>query len=215
VKVLLLKSWGVTTVWEDLKTNWSKYGSRPLSIDDSTYINSDFTYQDLVNSKASVLVLSNPSGNFQLYSSAEVAAVAKYAKRGHPVVGTYLVFEYSTTDNRALAPVFGLKSKIQYNSTGISNQFTKKQANACVFKKISGQSWTSGGYPYSQEPTTGSWTGNLGHARAVAEVDNSVGVITTYKTTTYSAVYVSNFPEYFGNTDDEQLLYNSVTCYTK
>jgi hypothetical protein len=215
VNVLLLKSWGVTSVWEDLKTNWSKYGKIALSIDDSTYINTDFTYQDLVNSKANVLVISNPSGNFMAYSSAEVAAVAKYAKKGHPVIGTYLVFEYSTTDNRALAPIFGLDPKLQYSFTGISNLFDKTKQNQCLFKRITGNSWQSQGYADSQIPATGNWTGNLHKAKAVAESDSYVGVITTYKTTTYTGVFISNFPEYNGGTDDEQLLYNASTCYVK
>jgi len=216
VKALLLKSWGTTSVWTDLKTNWSKYGKIPVTIDDSTYINTDFTYQDLVNSKAKVLVISNPSGNFKLYSPEEISAVAKYAAKGHTVIGTYLVFEYSTTDNRGLARVFGLPSKIDYNTTvvGISNQF-KRKAQECLLKRIPG-SWTSLGYAATQTPVPSmSWTHHLGKAKGVAEVDSFLGVISLYKAKTYTGVYVSNFPEYNGGTDDEQLLYNAVTCYVK
>jgi hypothetical protein len=217
VHALLLKSWGTTSVWTDLKTNWSKYGKIPVTIDDSTYINSDFTYQDLVNSKANVLVISNPSGNFQLYSPAEIAAVIKYAKKGHTVIGTYLVFQYSSTDNRGLAPVFGLSSKTDYNTTvvSISNQFQRK-AQVCLLKGIPGSSWQSQGYAATQTPVPSmSWTHHLGKAKGVAEVDSFLGVISLYKAKTYTGVFVSNFPEYFGGTDDEQLLYNAVTCYAK
>jgi hypothetical protein len=216
VKVLLLKSWGVTSVWTDLKTNWSKYGTIPLTIDDSTYINSDFTYQDLVNSKANVLVISDPAGNFQLYSPAEIQAVAKYAGKGHTVVGTYLVFQWSSTDNRGLAPIFGLSKNITYNTTAvsISNQFKKTAGRQCLLKKIPGSSWQSLGYPQTQTPEPSmSWAHHHGKARAVAEVDTCLGVITLYQATSYTGVYVSNFPEYNGGTDDEQLLYNAVTCY--
>jgi len=217
VKVVLLKSWGVTSVWEDLKTHWQNYGKRPVTIDDSTFISNDFTYQDLVNSKANVIVISDPAGNFLSYSQAEVAAVAKYAQKGHPVVGTYAVFQYGSTDNRGLAPVFGLSSRIDYNTSqvGISNLFKKTKQNQCLLKRISGGSWQSNGYPFTQVPATGSWKGHLGKATAVAESDNYVGVITLYTAATYTGVYVSNFPEYNGGTDDEQLLYNAVTCYTK
>jgi hypothetical protein len=215
VKVVLLKSWGVTSVWEDLKTNWPNYGKKPVTIDDSTFINSDFTYDDLVDSKASVIVISDPAGNAQIYSQAEIAAVAKYAKKGHTVVGTYAVFQYGSTDNRGLAPVFGLSSKIEYNSSevGISNLFKKKQQHQCLLKRISGGSWQSDGYPFTQVPATGSWKGHLGKATAVAQSDQYVGVITLYTAAKYTGVYVSNFPEYNGGTDDEQLLYNAVTCY--
>jgi hypothetical protein len=47
----------------------------------------------------------------------------------------------------------------------------------------------------------------------VAESDKYVGVVTLYTTSKYTGVLVSNFPEYNGGTDDEQLLYNAVTCY--
>jgi hypothetical protein len=214
VKVVLLKSWGVTSVWEAMKTNWQNFGKIPVTIDDSTYIGSDFTYQDIVKSKANVIVISDPSGAGQQYSQAEVAAVAKYAKKGHTVVGTYAVFQYGSTDNRALAPVFGLSSKIEYNTSevGISNLFKKTKTKECLFKGISGKSWQSDGYPDTQVPATGVWKGHLGKATAVAQSDSYVGIITLYAAPTYSSVFVSNFPEYNGGTDDEQLLYNAVTC---
>lgn len=215
VKVVLLKSWGATSVWDDLKTNWNQYGKTPLVIDDTTYIDSDFTYQDLVSSKANVLVLSNPAGGMQVYSTAEVNAVAAYAVKGHPVLGTYQVFQYSTTDNRALAPIFGLDATLQYDETPISNLFYKTKRGQCLFKQISGNSWQSYGFAHSQIPAMGNWTGNLDHATAVAESDSYVGVITIYNAKKYTGVYISNFPEYYGATDDEQLLYNASTCYVK
>lgn len=215
VKVVLLKSWGAGSVWEDLKTNWNQYGKIPLVIDDTTFVNSDFSYQDIVNSKANVLVLSNPAGGMQAYSMAEVNAVAAYAAKGHPVLGTYEVFQYSSTDNRALAPIFGLDPTLQYDHASISNLFDKTKQSACLFRQISGNSWQSYGYPYSQVPASGSWTGNLKHATAVAESDSYTGVITSYTAKKYTGVFISNFPEYYGGTDDEQLLYNACTCYVK
>ncbi len=212
INVLLLKSWGTTTVWEDLKTNWSKYGKIPLNIDDTTYIDSDFTYQDLVASKANVIVLSNPAGGVMQYSAAEMAAVAKYAKKGHAVIGTYAVFQYSTVDNRGLAPVFGFSKKPTYGTTAIDNVFDKVKQHPCLFTGITGSSWTSQGYAESQLPGT-TWKGNLGKGVAQADSDSYVGVITLYKTKTYTGIFISNFPEYYGGTDDEQLLYNASVCY--
>ena len=217
VKVVLLKSWGVTSIWESMKTNWQNFGKIPVTIDDSTYINSDFTYQDIVASKANVLVLSNPGGGNQQYSPAEIAAVAKYAKKGHPVLGTYIVFQWVSADNRALAPVFGLNSKLEYNTTQvpISNLFKKTTSEKCLFKGISGKSWQSDGYPYTQVPAKGTWKGHLSKATAVADSDKYLGLVSLYTAPTYTGLYVSNFPEYNGGTDDEQLLYNAVTCYAK
>ena len=215
VKVVLLKSWGVTSVWEAMKTNWQNFGKIPVTIDDSTYIDSDFTYQNLVASKANVIVISNPAGGIKQYSAAEIAAVAKYAQKGHTVVGTYATFEWSGVDNRGLAPVFGLNARIDYNTTpvAISNLFKKTKQNQCLLKRITGASWQSDGYPYTQVPATGSWTGHLAKATAVAQSDKYLGVVTLYTAATYTGVFISNFPEYNGGTDDEQLLYNAVTCY--
>ena len=215
VKVVLLKSWGVGSVWADLKINWNDYGNTPLVIDDTSFVNSDFTYQDLVRSKADVIVISNAAGGNQAYSQAEAAAVAAYTAKGHSATGTYEVFQYSTTDNRALAPVFGLDPTLEYTHAQISNLFYKVKSEECLFTRISGNSWQSYGYDYSQVPASGSWSGNLDHATSVAESDSYVGVITLYQSRRYVGVYVSNFPEYYGGADDEQLLYNACTCYVK
>ena len=222
VKIVLLKSWGAASIWQDMSSNWQNFGKIPVTVDYTTYVDSDFTYQDIVASKANVIVLSDPAGGIKQYSAAEIAAVSKYAKQGHTVIGTYAVFQWSTVDNRGLAPVFGLDSKIEYNTTavGISNLFEKNRfddtkAKECLFNGITGRSWQSDGYPYTQVPATGRLTGHLANKTAVAESDTCVGVVSLYTAPTYSGVLVSNFPEYNGGTDDEQLLYNASTCYVK
>jgi len=216
VTAIIVKSWGNNPVWADLNTNWSTYGTIPVSIDYTTLIDSDFTYTDLVNSNADVIILSDPAGGLQQYSSAEIAAIAKYAKAGHSILGTYLTFQYTdqNIDNRGLAPIFGLSSSVTYDFVTISNSFTKL-AKACLFNKIAGTSWQSNGYPYSQVPSSGSWQGNLGTAKPGAESDTYVGVISGYRKKSATAIYISNMPEYqtVGG-DDEQLLYNVLTCYT-
>jgi hypothetical protein len=95
VRVFLLKSWGVTTGWEDLKTQWPSFGKVPITIDDSKFISTDFTYTDLVNSHADVIVLSDPAGGGKQYSADEIAAVAQYAAAGHNVLGTMQSFRQS------------------------------------------------------------------------------------------------------------------------
>lgn len=213
VSVLLLKSWGVTTGWEDLKTQWQNYGTTPITIDDSTYLNSDFTYQDLVNSGANVIVLSDSAGGEQQYSSAEMAAVARYALAGHTVLGTYAVFDW-TVDNRGLMPIFGLRASLPYYYTGISNSFVHGASASCLFHNLP-SNWQSFGYAYSQVPSSHlRWNPTaLNAAQVVAESDNFKGIITVYNEGNYTAIYISNFPEYNGETNDLQLLYNAVTCY--
>jgi hypothetical protein len=216
INAVIVKSWGDNPVWADLNTNWSTYGKIPVNIDHTTYIKSDFTYQDLVNSKANVVIISDAAGGTEQYSTAEIAAVVKYAKKGHSVLGTYATLEYSTYDNRGLAPVFGLSSALTYTTTGISGDFKKDASHACLLTKIKGSSWQSMGFNTSQVPESGSWTGNLGKATAEADSDSFIGVISLYKTAKYAGVYVSNMPEYQNvGGPDEQFLYNAITCYAK
>ena len=214
VKAIIVKSWGDNPVWADLNTNWSTYGSIPVSIDHTTLIQSDFTYQDLVNSKAKVVIMSDAAGGTQQYSSAEIAAIRKYANKGHEVLATYATFEYATIDNRSLAPIFGLSSSLTYDTTDISGAF-KKAVRGCLLKKIPGQ-WQSLGFNYSQIPQSGYWKGHLKKTKAQAVSDSYEGVITLYTAATYTGVYISNMPEYQNvGGDDEQLLYNAITCYAK
>lgn len=217
VSILFLKSWeciGGATLWDDLKTNWPKFGNIPISIDDTTYICADFTYQDILNAAPDVLVLSDPAGGTQQYSTAEIQAVTQYAYAGHVVVGTYLVFQYETFDNRGLALVFGYQTLIEYTLVPITNDFIKRDSSSCLMTGIPGSSWTSQGYANSQIPsTTGNWTQVALAPNEVAYESDQLALITSRQSGGFASVYISNFPEYFGGTDDEQLLYNSVTCF--
>jgi hypothetical protein len=215
VNVVLLTSWGTTSGWTDLQTEWQNYGTTPLTIDDTTYIDSDFTYQDLVNSGADVIVLSDPAGGEKQYTSAEIAAVQQYAKTGHTVLGTFLVFEWSSTDDTGLLPVFGFTSVGQYTQESIDNTFYQVKSQPCLFQNIPSP-WQSDGYAYSQVPTPALEWGDkaLNLATLEADSDGSTGIVTVYNAANYTAVYISNYPEYYGGTYDLQLLYNSVTCFT-
>ena len=214
VTAIVVRSWGDNPVWADLNTNWSTYGKIPVSIDHSTLIISDFTYQDLVKSKANVIIISDAAGGIKQYSPAEIAAIAKYAKSGHTILGTYATLQYASTDNRGLAPVFGLNAKLTYNAGFISGKFISHN-HACLLNKIPG-TWQSNGYNQTQVPSSGSWKGNFDKAKPVAGSDAYNGAISVYTTTAYTGIYVSNMPEYINvGGSDEQLLYNALTCYVK
>ncbi len=213
ITAIFVKSWGDNPVWSDLNTNWSSYGTIPVSIDHTTLIGQDFTYADLVNSKADVVILSDPAGGVQQYAPSEVEALGKYVKAGHPILGTYVMFQWGSVDNRALAPLFGLSSSLTYGNVNISNEFMKLY-EPCLFHKIYGTSWQSRGYNSSQVSASGTWTGNLSVAGAVADSDNYAGIVAGVHSPSYTAIYISNMPEYQNvGGDDEQLLYNAITCY--
>jgi hypothetical protein len=215
VKAVLVKSWGPSPVWPDLTRNWDKYGYIALTVDDKSLINGDFTYAQLVASQANVIVISDAAGGNQQYSAAEFAAISKYAAHGHTILGTYATLQSGQYDNRGLALVFGLDPTIEYSTIQISNQFDKV-APACLLNRISGSSWQSAGYDYSQLPANNPWNQSLHHAKAIAQSDNYNGLVGLYHGNNHTGIYITNMPEYeVTGGVDEQLLYNALTCFVK
>lgn len=216
VKALLLRSWndGGASGWSELNSQWPQYGTTPIVIDHSTLAGAQsFTYADLEASGADVIVLSDPAGGLKQYTPAEVDAVRRYADAGHNVIGTYAVFQWNGYNNHALAPVFGLNGQWRYASSvaTISNGFQVLTPTALT--QGLGSGWTSTGYAFSQLPLDQSpWSSlQLGSALPVAQCDAFEAVVTLYEAPTYSAIYISNMPEYFGSSADKQLLYNAIT----
>ena len=220
IKVAVVRSWAVGSpplpVFKELNDNWSAYGTIPLNIDLSLKSVSSFTYQDLVNTKADVLWLSDPAGGNQQYSPAEINAIGQYVSEGHSILGTYKTFQHSPdtkNDNRALAPIFGLRSDINYNAGEVA---ALKSFNILdhteLFRNLPNPYVTSG-YPFTQLPADDlSWDANdLGGAQIVAQTNDNRGVITWYETQSYHAIYVSEMPEYNGSSADTQFLYNALT----
>lgn len=222
VSAVVVKSWNdgsSASGWRELNTEWPMYGDIPITIDTTTLLMRNFTYADLVNSGADVIILSDPAGGVNQYRTEEIDAVAQYASEGHNVIGTYLVFAWSDRDNRGLAPTFGLRSDLAYNTTeiGISNIFNMISAFECLFGGIPEPSWKSSGYPFTQSPAgTLQWTDDtLAGATIVADSDNLRAIASIYDGGTYSGIYISNMPEFYGSAVDKQLLYNALTCYVR
>jgi len=212
IKVAVVKSWGSVPVFTELNDNWAAYGTVPITIDTSLMNVSSFTYDDLVNTGADVLWISDPSGIGWHYSSVEVDAVAQYAGEGHSVLGTYRVFN-GVNGNSELAPVFGLRQDIEYNTSPISaGQVFNIIVEHPIFNEIS-DPYISGGWPYAQVPLNDlKWDPvDLGTAQLLAQTDDGRGVITWYKTESYRAIFVSEMVEYYGNSIDTQFLYNALT----
>ncbi len=218
VRAVVVKSWNdgsSASGWRELNTEWPMYGDRPITIDTTTLLRGNFTYADLVNSGADVIILSDPAGGVLQYRPEEIDAVAQYTAEGHNVIGTYLVFVWANIDNRGLAPTFGLRPDLAYDTSDISNRFNMIAASECLFTGIPGPSWTSSGYPVTQTPAgTLQWTDDtLAGAMIVADSDNLRAIASIYDGGTYRGIYISNMPEFYGSTVDKQLLYNALTCY--
>ncbi len=218
VKAALLDPWGncgaYAPGWNDLNSHWSAYGKTPLTIDTTTFCDTSsnpITYSGLVADDPRVLVLSDPAGGLSRLTAAEVAAVTKYVKDGHNLVGTFATFDWSTASNDALASLFGLSPSFSSTIPPVTPDYSVKDPVWPLFRKVPNP-YDSQGYPYSQVPASGTWgPGALVKAKYVALTKGDVAAITCYITDTYQAIYVSNMPEYTPGTADLQFLYNALT----
>ena len=212
ITVAVVRSWGIASGFNELNDNWFLYGDTKLTIDTSLQADTELTYKDLAATGADVLWISNSAGGNKQYTSQEAEVIERYANEGHSVLGTYKVFQHSSTDNRALAPIFGLRDDINYNlASTTADQTFSILAEYPTFNLVA-TPYISAGHPYTQAPDDDSWdAADLGEALLLAQTSDNRGVITWYETPRYHAVFVSEFVEYTGNTDDHQFLYNTLT----
>jgi len=221
VHAVVVRSWGEGSgalVWEHLALNWSLYGSIPVSIDYTTLHSvGSFTLQDLEATGPDVVIVSDPSGGNLQWSAPEVAALTAYAQQGHNLVGTYLLLQYETWDNRALAPLWGLRSDLTYSccDTAANPETAILLPGHCLFTGITNPLDT-GGFPSNQFPLDdGAWdAGDMGGASIIARSADGKNVVTTYETGSYTASYISYMPEYQDGSSFEatQWLYNAIVC---
>jgi len=223
VTAIVVRSWGsesVALVWEYLNTHWPSYGTTPVFIDySSLHSVSSFTLADLENSGADVVIVSDAAGAVLQWSAAEVAALASYADQGHPLVGTYVLFQWGPADDRMLAPLWGLRSYLEYNSTfpfpiPAAASADILAPSSCLFSRIAGP-LDQGGYPYIQAPLDGSWdASDLAGASFVARSPDGRNVVSAYSSGNRYATYISYMPEYQDGSqfDAVQYLYNAIVC---
>ncbi len=220
ITAVVVKSWGQcfsgSLIWDDLNANWSSYGSIPISIDYSNPSlcgNGTVTLAALEASGANVVILSDPAGGNQQFSTDEVNAIRTYLQEGHNIIGTYLTFAYSTIDNTALAPLFGLKSTAGWTggTSVVTPTYALRYPGLPLFRNISNP-YVSSGYNYAQTPGDGAWSSNELHGgKLVGRTADAMGAIVARKAAAgYYSVFISNMPEYVGSTVDEQFFYNAI-----
>lgn len=205
---------GIAKAWRQLNDEWRLYGDTSIYIDMTSLGDTGaFTLEDLVETRADVVLVNNPGGWLPEYQPSEIDAITSYAAMGHNVIGTYDLFQGSGDDNRAFAPMFGLRSDLSYeDSIDISNIFNVLDPDNHLFRGIP-NSWISQGRPFTQSPTDDlRWDEpDLAGATIVAEVDNFKGMISVYDGGSYTGIYFSNLLEDSGGFLDKQLLYNAIT----
>lgn len=204
VKAVLIHPYdgcGPVSTWQDLAAQWSMYGTTRVWMDVKSFCSSakQVTYAALVASKANVLVFSDTAGgNYQL-SAAEIAAITQYVQAGHNILGTFATFMWRTSDNSALAPLFGLTSSFSSETLAVAPDYTIAYPRLALFTAVPSP-YDSGGYPRSQRPAMGYWTrAALSGAHYAARTADNQAAITTYGGTAdhYKAVYISNMPVIF------------------
>jgi hypothetical protein len=220
ITAVVVKSWGNCSsgslIWDALNANWSNYGSIPISIDYSypglCSAYDTVTLSNLEASGADVVIVSDPSGIGAQWSSSEAQALRQYANEGHDVIGTYLLLYWGGTDNRVLAPLFGLNSSATYGGgdTEITPNYTERYPSLPLFRNV-GNPYVSSGYPFTQTPSDGAWSSNeLTGARVVARAAAGQAAILVRRMGAYDSIYVTNMPEFGGGSIDEQFFYNAI-----
>jgi hypothetical protein len=200
--------------WTDIDDNWQNYGSVPVTVDfsDPTLCNTTITYDALVASGADVMILSDPCGAPVTYSQHEVDAIRRYARDGHNVLGTYLLFGGGTCSHPRMAQLFGYRPLPGQVIVGsMDDPYHEFVPDSPLFRNLPNP-FQSEGYPFTQLPNDRTWSRNeLAGAVYLAKTGSvEEGVISIYTTPQYSAIYSSNMPEYFGGPDDSQFLYNAI-----
>ena len=169
------------------------------------------TYNKLVANGADVVIINDSAGGSQQWSNAEINALQAYLNDGHVVIATFATFVSGGTDNRGLAPLFGLRSDLGYATPGVSPTYTVTGLQGSLFHAL-GNTYTSSGFASSQVDTgDGIWTAaDLNGATIVAHTQDNVAVVTYYNPGPYRAVYISNMPEFGGGAQDKQFIYNAI-----
>jgi hypothetical protein len=221
VTAVVVKSWGTgsgSLIWQYLNDSWNLFGSVQVVIDHTSLHDvSSFTLEDLQANGADVVIVSDPAGGFDQWTADEVAALQAYAEQGHRLVGTFLLFQWMDFDNRGLAPLWGLRSDLDYNTMQIDAEPSTHiiDSTHCLFCRIS-EPFEMGGWPFVQVPVDdSSWNdGDLAGAVMLGRSTNGRNVVTGFDAGNYQAYYISFMPEYLSGTTWEavQWLYNAIVC---
>jgi hypothetical protein len=221
VTAVVVKSWGTDSgglVWQHLNDNWAAYGATGVVIDYTTLHSvASFTLADLQANGADVVIVSDAAGGLLQWSADEVAALQAYADQGHRLVGTYAFLQYGDIDNRGLAPLWGLRSDLGYNTTEVEADATTHliDPSHCVFTAID-EPLLTGGYPRVQVPAGDlSWDdGDLAGAVLLGRSANGRNAVTGFDGGNYEAYFISFMAEYQDGSSVEaaQWLYNAIVC---
>lgn len=213
IKVAFLPGWGSSTnfalIYRELMTNWFMYGNYKLNVTD---IPSPFTYGNLVDMNADVVLIVDPAGMSVQYSQSEINAIQTFLERDAPGIFVSYLLTYGGANNSMLAPLVGVDGEVLHRSAAYQNNtYDLYQPGHPIFANMT-DPWNSSGYPYSQNITVSSWhEAILDGAQIVAETPDSQGAIISYQNPLWKGIWATSMVDYYGNEMDKQFVYNSFT----
>jgi PGF-pre-PGF domain-containing protein len=218
VKAVVLDSWGTDSfygwlTWSFIEDNWDNFGEVNVTIDYVTLNKEGITYEDIATTGADVLIVSDAWSWWYgwEFSDSELDAISRYVKEGHGIVVTSGSLDSSDAPNNVpgLAPLLGLNRSTTYNWLG--DYFSSISITSMGHPIFSGvEDPYEPNALYSVTPSGGDWNTALTNGKIIGISSTKAAAIVVGDFTTHRSVYLSNIPEYLPNSQDYQILYNSI-----
>jgi len=224
VKAVVVDSWGNDkaefTIFDYLNDNWMEYGNYIVEIDYHSLDKEDITYEEIVNTNADVLIISDAWANGHMgmnheYTDSEIQAIKQYVKQGHGLIGTSGSLSEYPENNAKLGGLFGIKEQ-----SGLWNNREAAGGGALYGKSIDilvSDEILTKNVPVNYNPGDSSAIINLELDETKAPIlvgklkDREDVFISAYKPESGASVYFCNFPElHTANEQDKQFFYNAI-----
>ena len=226
IKAVVVDSWGTDKAeyanFDYLNANWMGFGNYAVNIDYSSLNKEDMSYEDILNTNADVLIISDAWANGQFgmmheFKDSEIEAIKRYVKEGHGLIGTSGTLSEKVANNIKLAELFGIKDKIGLWSDWdayIDGVGFSIFVNDAVLTKnipaIYSPSDNARGAVANLEINGEKDTVIIGKAQSEIDLWKNI-FISAYKPEKGASVYFSNIIEIGGgNNEDSQFFYNAI-----
>lgn len=213
IRVAFLPGWGsgstsASLIYRDLMSNWFLYGTHRLKFID---VSSPFTYGNLVDTDADVVLVCDPGGGSVQYTQPEADAARRFLERDAAGILVSYLLSWGSYNNSMLAPLVGVDG-CALNSTFVSqnNTYDLYQPDHPIFDNMT-DPWNSGGFASSQGLAVPSWhNATLCEAQIVAETTDSHAAVISYQGPLWKGIWATSMVDYLGNEMDKQFVYNSI-----
>lgn len=209
IKAVVVDSYGTDlpeySWWDDLNYLWENYGTVPIEVDIKSLDKYGITYQDIVESRADVLIIPCAAATGREYTDSEISAIREYTLEGHGLIATAGTLYFGVPNNNKLAPLFGMREDIPYIATWFSSLNILEPAHP-LFVNIPSPYFVGTGQTvcpldYAWDPE------DISEGTYVALSDSRESAIIVHK----GLVFIGHWVGYYSNNYDLQLMYNAIT----